>query len=209
MFPTMTLQPFQTRFIKAAFRSGVDTAALSLPRGNGKSWLAGWLVARALTPGDSMYKAGAEVVLLAGSLEQARIVFNFTREFLEATSEDYSWLDSSTRIGIKHKSSRTRLRVLSSKAKSAFGLVSVRARQRSVAYRRRTGLVGNGWRHPDERRDLHGAGQTGLDLAGDSHWDDIAVERRRMVERPHCGWESRERLRSSVARQCEALEPLV
>ena len=119
----MKLRPFQQRFIKGAFAPGIDTAALSLPRGNGKSWLAGWLVARALHPGDPMHKAGAEVVLLAASLEQARIVYNFVRQALENTSKDYAWLDSSTRIGIKHKTSRTRLRVLSSKAKSAFGLV--------------------------------------------------------------------------------------
>ena len=119
------LRPFQKKFIKGAFRKNVDTGVLSLPRGNGKSWLAAHLVARSLTPGDPMYTAGAEVVLLAASLEQARIVYNFVREALESTAEDYSWLDSSTRIGIKHNLSRTRLRVLSSKAKSAFGLVRV------------------------------------------------------------------------------------
>ena len=121
----MKLRPFQQRFIKGAFAAGIDTAVLSLPRGNGKSMLVGWLGARALHPGDPMYKPGQEVVLLAASLEQARIVYNFVREFLEATADEYSWLDSSTRIGIKHKQSRTRLRVLSSKAKSAFGLVRV------------------------------------------------------------------------------------
>ena len=35
------LRPFQKRFIKEAIRPGIDTATLSLPRGNGKSWLAG------------------------------------------------------------------------------------------------------------------------------------------------------------------------
>ena len=119
------LRAFQKRFVRGAFCKGIDTGVLSLPRGNGKSWLAAHLVARSLTPGDAMYTAGAEVVLLAASLEQARIVYNFTRELLESTAEDYSWLDSSTRIGIKHNLSRTRLRVLSSKAKSAFGLVRV------------------------------------------------------------------------------------
>ena len=34
---TMDLRPFQRRFVRAATAPGIDTAALSLPRGNGKS----------------------------------------------------------------------------------------------------------------------------------------------------------------------------
>ena len=102
----------------------MDTGALSIPRGNGKSFLAGHLLARALTPGDPMCQPGKEYLLLAASLEQARITYGFIREALEATKE-YRWLDSSTRVGVTHKDTNTRLRVLSSKAKSAFGIVNV------------------------------------------------------------------------------------
>ena len=35
------LKPFQWRFVSAVLRPGITRAALSLPRGNGKSWLAG------------------------------------------------------------------------------------------------------------------------------------------------------------------------
>ena len=120
----MQLRPFQRRFIKGAFRSGVDTAALSIPRGNGKSCLAGHLLARCLSPGDPMHEAGKEYLLLAASLEQARITYGFIREALEVTKQ-YRWLDSSTRVGVTHLKTNTRLRVLSSKAKSAFGIVNV------------------------------------------------------------------------------------
>ena len=41
------LRPFQRKFVKAALAPGVSIAALSLPRGNGKSWLAGYLMAGA------------------------------------------------------------------------------------------------------------------------------------------------------------------
>ena len=119
----MTLRPFQKKFIRGAFAPGIDTAALSIPRGNGKSWLAGHLLARALTPGDPMHEDGKEYLLLAASLEQARIVYHFVREALEKTAKEYRWLDSSTRVGVFHKATNTRLRVLSSKAKSAFGIV--------------------------------------------------------------------------------------
>ena len=118
----MNLRPFQQRFIKGAFAPGIDTAALSLPRGNGKSWLGGNILAGCLTPGNPMHEPGKEYLLLAASLEQARITYGFIRDELEATGE-YRWLDSSTRVGITHKATNTRLRVLSSKAKSAFGIV--------------------------------------------------------------------------------------
>ena len=34
------LRPFQDLFLANATKPGIDTAALSLPRGNGKSWIA-------------------------------------------------------------------------------------------------------------------------------------------------------------------------
>ncbi len=118
------LQPFQQVFVDRATAPEIDTAALSLPRGNGKSWLAGNLAARALTPDDGLYVEGGEVVLCAGSIEQARIVFRVARRILEPTGE-YRFLDSATRCGITHKTTGTRLRVLGSNARTAFGFVDV------------------------------------------------------------------------------------
>ena len=40
------LRSFQKKFIKAAFRPEIDTAVLSLPRGNGKTCLAGHILRR-------------------------------------------------------------------------------------------------------------------------------------------------------------------
>ena len=118
----LNLRPFQRRFIRAATAPGIDTAALSLPRGNGKSWLAGYLVARVLDPSDKLFRRGTESVLCAASIEQARIVFRFARETLEPRG-GYRFLDSHTRIGIVHKASNTRLRVIGSNGKTAMGLV--------------------------------------------------------------------------------------
>ena len=116
----MDLLNFQKRFIRGAL--GADTAALSIPRGNGKSWLAAHVLKRCLTPGDPLNVPGAEYLLAAGSIEQARLCFRFIRADLEPTGQ-YRFLDSSTRIGIAGKKDNTRLRVLSSKAKTAFGIV--------------------------------------------------------------------------------------
>ena len=56
------LRPFQTEFIKAATAAHIRTAALSMPRGNGKSWLAAYLIARTLCPADKLFVAGGESV---------------------------------------------------------------------------------------------------------------------------------------------------
>ena len=121
--PGEGLRPFQRRFLAGALAPGIDTAALRIPRGNGKSWLAAHVLARCLTPGDSLYVDGAGYLLCAASLEQARIVFRFIRAALEPLGK-YRFLDAPTRLGIAHKASNTRLRVLSSNGKTAFGIVS-------------------------------------------------------------------------------------
>ena len=116
------LLTFQKRFIRGALAPGIDVAALSIPRGNGKSWLAAHLLTRCLTPGDSLYVKGSEYLLCAASIEQARLCYRFIRAELEPTG-GYSFIDSATRIGITHRASNTRLRVLSSNGKTAMGIV--------------------------------------------------------------------------------------
>ena len=81
----MDLRPFQRTFIRAATSPGIDTAALSLPRGNGKSALAGFILSRILDPEDELFRPGTESVLCAASIEQARIVFRFAAGDLRGT----------------------------------------------------------------------------------------------------------------------------
>ena len=117
------LEPFQKRFIANATKPKIDRAAFSLPRGNGKTFLAAHLLTRALTPTDPLHVPGSEYLLCAGSIEQARLCFRFIRAALEPTGH-YRWLDSATRIGITDKRDNTRLRVLSSNGKTAMGIVN-------------------------------------------------------------------------------------
>ena len=77
------MRPFQSRFVQGATAPEVDTAALSLPRGNGKSWLAAHLLTRCLTPGDPLHVPGSEYLLCAASIEQARLCYRFIRADLE------------------------------------------------------------------------------------------------------------------------------
>ena len=119
----LDLRHWQRRFLAGATAPGIDTAALSGPRGLGKSALAGHLVTRILTPTDPLFRQGTESVLISGSIEQCRIVFRFARADLEPTGE-YRFLDSATRCAITHKATGTRLRVHGSNAKTAQGFVN-------------------------------------------------------------------------------------
>ena len=75
-----------------------------------------------LDPEDALFRPGTESVLCAASIEQARICFKFSRAELEPRG-GYRFLDSHTRIGITHKATNTRLRIIGSNGKTAMGLV--------------------------------------------------------------------------------------
>ena len=91
----------------------MDIAALSVPRGNGKSWLCGKLVARSLTPGDPLHEPAVENILVAASRPQAGIVLEFARAAL-GESGGYRWRVD----GAIHIETRTRVRVVSSDSRA-------------------------------------------------------------------------------------------
>ena len=118
------LKPFQRRFVSAVLRPGIKRASLCLPRGNGKSWLAGYLASEALRPGGALFRSGFENVLLSGSFDQARYVYRFAKGLLGEGA--YRYADNKQRMEICHKASGTRLTVKSSRARGAFGIVGAR-----------------------------------------------------------------------------------
>ena len=113
------LMGFQANFVRAVCRhdNPPDIAAMSIPRGNGKSWLCGQIVARSLTPGDPLQEDAVENVLVAASRPQAGIVLEFARAALGESSE-YRW----SKDAAIHLASRTRVRVISSDSRRALGL---------------------------------------------------------------------------------------
>ena len=126
----MKLLGFQANFVAAVENPAFDTVVMSGPRGLGKTFILAHVLSRALTPGDSLYQPGKEVILGAASLEQARLTLGFIRETLETVlgpdgKPAYRFLDSTTRLGCTHKETNTKLRVISSNAKTSFGLVNV------------------------------------------------------------------------------------
>ena len=122
----MNLRPFQRRFLKSALAPGIRTAALSLPRGNGKSTLVAWLGARTLDPDDSLFVSGSESHIVAASIGQARrSTFKLLREFIEASPRamEYRISESSFQCAVNHAPTNTRISVLASSGKTSQGLV--------------------------------------------------------------------------------------
>ena len=111
----MRLVPFQRKFLKGA--KGATTVVLSMPRGNGKSFLAAYLCAQVFPT----LEPHEEIALAAASIEQGRIVFRFVRQMLG--EDGYRYLDSATRCGITGPNG-ARLRVLGSNGKTSMGLVN-------------------------------------------------------------------------------------
>ena len=120
----MKLRKFQHEFLAAVENPAYDTVALSGPRSLGKTFLAAHVLARAMTPGDTLHQPGKEYVLGAASLDMARLTYAFIRETLEPRG-GYRFIDSATRLGITHVATNTKLRAISSNAKTSFGLVNV------------------------------------------------------------------------------------
>ena len=121
----MNFAPFQKRFLRAVDDPRYRTVAASWPRGCGKTTCAGYIVARALTPGDPLYVKGGEIALFAGSIEQCRLTYRQALTFLEPRIGEYRTVDSATRVAITHKASRTRLKAVGSNPKTSLGLVGV------------------------------------------------------------------------------------
>ena len=119
----LTLRPWQRRFIRGALAPGIDTAALCMARGNGKSSLVAHLAKRALTPGDALFVSGAESHVAAASIGQARrTTFKLLREMI-GESADYRIAESAITCHVIHVASNTRISVLASSGKTAQGLV--------------------------------------------------------------------------------------
>ncbi|MCY4468373.1 MAG: terminase large subunit [Thiotrichales bacterium] len=117
--------PWQRRFLRGAFTVEGD-AALSIARGNGKSTLVA-AIACAVVDGP-LRQPRAEVVCVASSFAQGRIIFEHVRAFLEATGRDLgdrsTWRvqDSANVATVEHRPTGARVRCIGSDPKRAHGL---------------------------------------------------------------------------------------
>ena len=114
------LLPYQEAFLKAVSRKNnrPELAALSVGRGNGKTFLCGEMLVRALRPSDDpMFVSGSESVLVSASRPMAALTLEAARLVL-GDDPEFRWrLD-----GVEHLKTRTRCRVLSSDHRRGYGL---------------------------------------------------------------------------------------
>ena len=120
---TLPLRTFQRTFIKAALSPQYNTAVLSTPRANGKSWLAAAILIDCLTPGGALHEPGKEYLLGSGAIDQARMVFGPIKAAL-GDNPEYRFSDSVSRLAVTHKPTDTKLRVISSNGRTAMGVVN-------------------------------------------------------------------------------------
>ena len=118
--------PWQRRFVRGAFRPGVQSAALSVARGNGKTALLSGIAAATLD-GPLAVPRG-ETVIVASSFEQARIAFEHVVAFMgDKLRDNRRWRvwDTAQQARVEDKETGARVRCVGSDPRRAHGLAPV------------------------------------------------------------------------------------
>ena len=118
--------PWQRRFVRGAFAPGVQAAALSVARGNGKSALVAGIAAATLD-GPLAVPRG-ETVIVASSFEQARIAFEHVVAFMGDKLDDkrrWKLWDTAQQARVEDLLTGARVRCIGSDPRRAHGLAPV------------------------------------------------------------------------------------
>ena len=129
-FQTAGLAQFQVDWLTGAAK-GVPEVVLSTPRGNGKTFLLGRLLAGSLTPGGPHFRPAGRSMLYAGSRSQALLTLDATLDALGFTAHEHTgrkcgcgyivaMSPSDTRL--THRASGAALIVRGTNARAALGL---------------------------------------------------------------------------------------
>ena len=118
--------PWQRKFVRGAFAPGIQSAALTMARGNGKTMaLSG--IAAATLDGPLMVPRG-ESVIVASSFEQARIAFEHVIAFMGGKLADkgrWKVWDTAQQARIEDRETGARVRCIGSDPRRAHGLAPV------------------------------------------------------------------------------------
>ena len=119
--------PWERRFLRGVFRPGIQTAGLSVARGNGKSALVAAIASAVVDPEGPLHGPRREVVCVAGSFEQARIVYEDVLAFLSARydlDDRRHWRkqNTSNRAQLEWRKTGCRVRCIGSDPSTAHGL---------------------------------------------------------------------------------------
>ena len=117
--------PWQRRFLSGLARPGVTTAALSVARSNGKSWLAARL-ARDYLMSD---RRDSEAVIVASSYVQAKIIYRYAVRMMRDAGHDpadrraWHYRDSANVAVLRSQETGQAIRAISCDPKRAHGRV--------------------------------------------------------------------------------------
>ena len=122
-----TVWPWERRFILGTFgQSG--NAALSIARGNGKSAFVAALAAAVVCPGAPLHGTRRDVVCVASSFQQARVIFEDVLAYARGLGHDLGdrglWRrqDSQNMATLEYRPTGARVRCIGSDPKLAHGL---------------------------------------------------------------------------------------
>ena len=124
-FAVMRPLPWQGRFLRGLARPGVRTAALTVARSNGKSWLAAKL-ARDYLLGD---RRDSEALIVASSYTQAKVIFRYALRMVEDAGHDptdrgeWWYRDSVTTALLRSRKTGLAIRAIGSDPRRAHGRV--------------------------------------------------------------------------------------
>lgn len=118
------LLAWERRFVAGVMSPGVTVGALSMSRGNGKTALCGALAASVLHPEGDFHAPGREVVCVAGSHGQARLIFEDVLRIVDPPAGRTEWKIWNQLGGarIEHLASGARVRCLGSDPRRAHGI---------------------------------------------------------------------------------------
>ena len=122
-----TVWPWERRFILGTFGQAGD-AALSIGRGNGKSAFVAALAAAVVVPGGPLHGTRREVICVASSFGQARVIFEDVLTYARGLGHDLGdrslWRrqDSQNMATLEYRPSGARVRCIGSDPKRAHGL---------------------------------------------------------------------------------------
>ena len=122
-----TVWPWERRFIMGTFGQDGD-AALSIARGNGKSAFVAALAAAVVVPGGPLHGTRREVICVASSFLQSRIIFEDVLSYARGLGHDLAdrelWRrqDSQNVATLEYVKTGARVRCIGSDPKRAHGL---------------------------------------------------------------------------------------
>ena len=121
-----TVLPWERRFLRGGFGRAKD-AGLSVARGNGKSAFVAGIASAVVDPLGPLHGRRRDVVVVASSFDQGRIVFEDVLAFLRGRYDlgrraVWRVQDSANRASVEHQASGARVRCVGSDPRRAHGL---------------------------------------------------------------------------------------